>query len=691
MRHMTSQLHAVGSIPPTELTAAVRTALEALDDEHRHDDAVDAALDILHERVEGMFVAALALEHDRLWIVRARGYTMIPEGLEATEGIVGRAVSSRRPQFVGDVSRDADFVQAAHGVASELALPLSVDGEIIGVLNIETSRQLPRDAARIVHPLAEALAPAVDALRGVTSLDLSALARFFVYVGSLRDPRQIADVTARAVARALPLDACHVVLEGEAALHGTASWVVSGGPGEPLSAHAIEAVRDDVDLGSVFRLVDLDTHPVPELIDRGLRSVVLMPLRANGIELGTVIGVSRAPLEYRQRQAETAALVVAHAGASIESALMVSRERQSALTDALTGLVNRRGFHETLDAEIDSHHEDRAPISLVVMDLDDFKEINDRAGHEFGDALLREIGVVLPAAAPADARTARLGGDEFVIMLPDSDVDEAGVRAEELRERLVAGLADAGFPVHVSFGVATYPFDGGSGAQLLRAADQALYEAKAMGKGRVVRFRDVVARRAGGRQVSAADRRREARPEAVSLTAVFETATAIARETDRDVLCQRLAMATTFVAGATACVISRVDGPRLVDVARHSLRDIELGDEVAYLIAEFPLTKTVLDTKESRSISFLDEDLDQAEAFVLRELRMNCCLLVPIVVDGEAWGLVEVYDMRLRRFADDAAAAIEFLTALTALRLEELGALEQPRRRLPLFRLPATG
>ncbi len=688
---MSSQLHAVGSIPPPELASAVSAALDALDGRHAHDDAVDAALDILHEHIEGMFVAALALEHGRLWIVRARGYTMIPEGLDAAEGIVGRAVTSRRAQFVKDVSRDADFVHAAHGVASELAVPLSVDGEIIGVLNIETSRPLPRDAVRLVRPLADALAPEVDALRGVTALDLSALARFFVYVGSLRDARQIADVTARAVARALPLDACHVVLDGEGATHGTASWVASGGPSETITPAVLDALRGDLDLGSVFRLVDLDTQPVPELRNQGVRSAVLLPLRANGIELGTVIGVSRAPMEYRQRQAETAALVVAHAGASIESAITLSRERQSALTDSLTGLLNRRGFHEMLDAKIDSHHDDRSPVSLVVMDLDDFKEVNDRAGHEFGDALLREIGVVLPESTPDEARVARLGGDEFVIMLPGSDVEEAGTRAEELRERLLSGLAEAGFPVHVSFGVATYPFDGGSGAQLLRAADQALYEAKATGKGRVVRFRDVVSRRAGGQQASAADRRREGRPDAVSLANVLETAMAITRETDKDVLCQRLAKATTFVAGATGCVISRVEGPRLTDVARHSLRDIDLGDEVAYLIADFPLTKTVLETRESRSISFLDEDLDQAEAFVLRELRMNCCLLVPLVVDGESWGLVEVYDMRLRRFADDAAAAIEFLTALTAFRLEELGAVEQPRRRLPLFRLPATG
>lgn len=689
MRHSGAHLHAVGSISSDALAAASTAALAALDNRQAQADAVDAALDILYEHIDGLFVAALALEHGRLWIVRARGYTVIPDGLDAAEGIVGRAVGSGRPQVVMDVTRDPDFVEAAHGVASELALPLSVCGDVVGVLNIETLRPLPRDAAKILGPLAEMLAPAVDSLRGDT-LDLSALARFFVYVSSLRDPMKIAEVTARAVGRALPVDACHVLL-GEAGVAETASWIAPDGPADAFTPAILATLDDDPEIGSVFRLVDLERSPLPKLRGSGLSSLVLLPMRANGIDVGTVVGVSRAPLEYRQRQAETAALVVAHAAASIESALTLSRERHSALTDVLTGLVNRRGFHELLDVEIDAHHDDRSPVSLIAMDLDDFKEINDRAGHEFGDALLKEIGVVLPSIVTDGGSAARLGGDEFVVMLPGADVDSAAMLAEELHERFVTGLADAGFPVHVSFGLATYPFDGGSAAQLLRAADQALYEAKATAKGGVVRFRDVVSRRAGGQRVSSEDRRRSARPDDVSLAAVYEAATAIAREADRSALLERLAKAATFVTGATGCVVSRVQGRRLIDAARHSLRDIDLGDEAAYLIDEFPLTKALLDSKLPRSISFLDEDLDQAEAFVLRELRMNCCLLVPIVVHDESWGLVEVYDMRLRRFADDASAAVEFLTALTASRLEDIDVVEQPRRRLPLFRLPATG
>jgi GAF domain-containing protein len=96
----------------------------------------------------------------------------------------------------------------------------------------------------------------------------------------------------------------------------------------------------------------------------------------------------------------------------------------------------------------------------------------------------------------------------------------------------------------------------------------------------------------------------------------------------------------------------------------------------------------VLESKEARSISFLDDDLDPAEAFVMRNLRMNCVLLLPLVVDDRSWGLIELYDMRLRRFTREQQAVSEFLVAIAARRIEALGARPPTRRLLPLYRLP---
>ena len=119
--------------------------------------------------------------------------------------------------------------------------------------------------------------------------------------------------------------------------------------------------------------------------------------------------------------------------------------------------------------------------------------------------------------------------------------------------------------------------------------------------------------------------------------------------------------------------MSRVVGARLVDVAAHALRDSLLAADTSYLIDEFPVTKAVLEKLETGSISFLDNDLDRSEAFVLRDLEMSCALLMPLVVDGRAWGLVELYDMRLRRYTREQQAIAEFLVGVAAHRLEALG------------------
>ena len=245
------------------------------------------------------------------------------------------------------------------------------------------------------------------------------------------------------------------------------------------------------------------------------------------------------------------------------------------MTDSLTGILNRRGLEERLDRELALAQERRMPLSLFVIDCDDFKEINDRAGHEFGDALLHEVARVLVRAVPEGAEAARLGGDEFVVMLPGAGADAAEALGGEVRGLLAAGLTDAGFPLRISAGISTYPFDGASASALLRAADQALYSAKSGGKNRVASFRDVV-RGASPDVVNpgrGGDAQRRGRSEGSVLTDVVQAAAAIEAETTVDAICDRLCKSLVFVVGATACSASRVVGEHLVDASEHSLRE----------------------------------------------------------------------------------------------------------------------
>ncbi|WP_038047318.1 GGDEF domain-containing protein [Thermus caliditerrae] len=152
--------------------------------------------------------------------------------------------------------------------------------------------------------------------------------------------------------------------------------------------------------------------------------------------------------------------------------------REQALTDPLTGLPNRRALEMALEKEAARVERGEKPFSLILLDLDDFKRVNDEKGHPEGDRLLQEVARHLVAHVRRGDLVARFGGEEFAILLPATDC----LRAERLAERLKEGLAARG--VTASFGVALYQ---GSLEALLQKADQALYRAKGLGKNRVVR------------------------------------------------------------------------------------------------------------------------------------------------------------------------------------------------------------
>jgi diguanylate cyclase (GGDEF)-like protein len=363
------------------------------------------------------------------------------------------------------------------------------------------------------------------------------------------------------------------------------------------------------------------------------------------------------------------------------------------VTDALTSVLNRRGLEERLELEVESAQERRLPLSVLVIDCDDFKDINDRAGHEFGDALLCEVADVLGRSLPDGAEVARLGGDEFVVVLPGAAAEDAEALGDRMRHVLADGLTDAGFPLRLSGGIATYPFDGATPTGLLRAADQALYAAKEAGKDRIASFRHVAARAestAGpGTVVSGRERRPPPRGDGSIISDALAAARAFEGEETADGVLSRLCKGLVFVVGATACSASRVVGGYLVDAVDHAFREVSLGHEATYRISDFPFTAETLRLGEPRAVSFLEGEVEPAEAFILRELGMNAMLMLPVRVRGSSWGLIELYEMRLRRFTEDDMSLARFLVAHAERRLEEIESLETTRERPPVYELPS--
>ncbi|MFD0672867.1 diguanylate cyclase [Cohnella sp. GCM10027633] len=154
-----------------------------------------------------------------------------------------------------------------------------------------------------------------------------------------------------------------------------------------------------------------------------------------------------------------------------------------ALTDPLTGLYNRRYFQESLLANIAMFHRSQAPFSLIILDIDRFKSINDTYGHPVGDIVLKQLGQLLKSKARESDVVARYGGEEFVLLLPQANWDNAVAIAERYRASIEATpLAD--LRVTASFGVATMT-PGYTDETLIGQADQALYRSKENGRNRV--------------------------------------------------------------------------------------------------------------------------------------------------------------------------------------------------------------
>ncbi|HEX6535975.1 MAG TPA: diguanylate cyclase [Gemmatimonadaceae bacterium] len=323
-------------------------------------------------------------------------------------------------------------------------------------------------------------------------------------------PAELYHILVRRVARALDISHCSLIL----ARPGDEVGVVSAAYEAPGLTHleirlerypeiraALETgepvLIEDVDASPLYNDVRLDWAASGTLVP--FRSVIALPFRLDGEQAGVIFlrtlldepPLSRSDVEFADTVARAAVAAIRRAQVIESTRADKARLEVLALTDPLTQTHNRRALMDRLTAELERARRYALHVSLLMVDLDHFKTINDTYGHVMGDEVLRGVARMLQREARAVDIVARYGGEEFVVVLPETPQEGAVSLAERIRSRVadtppLAGSDYGWLRVTVSIGVATVPSPRvNSPEELIALADEALYRAKAQGRNRV--------------------------------------------------------------------------------------------------------------------------------------------------------------------------------------------------------------
>lgn len=234
---------------------------------------------------------------------------------------------------------------------------------------------------------------------------------------------------------------------------------------------------------------DFDTS---QLKKQGFRSLLAIPLKAEGRIIGILYVDDFRPRKFTAREKSIMGLLGALAASAVEKVLMLERAEEMAITDELTRVYNHRHFLRSLNAEIKRVARYGEPLSLCMIDVDHFKRFNDTHGHLKGNEVLVEVARIIRHCARETDVAARYGGEEFAVVLPKTGREKALLFGERLRQAVEkfpfpGGESQPGGKLTISLGLTTFPDDGAdeNAASIVEKADQALYQSKKDGRNRV--------------------------------------------------------------------------------------------------------------------------------------------------------------------------------------------------------------
>jgi diguanylate cyclase (GGDEF)-like protein len=304
-------------------------------------------------------------------------------------------------------------------------------------------------------------------------------------VNTTLEPPKIADEIVERAATWVPAP-CWAVVSSD--LSGQLSVLSDRGLMPDMGPAVYAVARWVMNRGQEFATpnLQLDTR----VTDPAAGAVLAFPLSCRGRRVGALVALDREPSAREPRLSvsmlRAVRILLEPASVALDNALLLKRAEALSVTDDLTHLYNSRYLNQVLRRETKRASRSGRPLSLLFIDLDGFKAVNDTYGHLFGSRALVEAAAVIRQSARETDVVSRFGGDEFALVLPDTGGEGAFAVGERIRERIAAHkfLASDGLNIHLtgSVGVATLPDVAASSEELVQAADKAMYAVKETGK-----------------------------------------------------------------------------------------------------------------------------------------------------------------------------------------------------------------